>query len=72
MAGGGASLSLVIINRMRENGMLCQGKFRLDLRKGFFSERVVSHLNSLPGKWSWHRALSEFREGLDSAFGHVV
>ncbi|KAK4826327.1 hypothetical protein QYF61_007436 [Mycteria americana] len=69
--GGADLLSLVTSDRTQGNGMkLHQGKFRLDVRKWFFTERVVSHWNRLLREQA--PILSEFKERLDDALSHLV
>ena len=72
---GGAELffSLGSGDRMRGNGLkLCQAKFRLDIRKHFFTERVVKHWNRLPRDVDDAPSLSVFKRHLDNALNNML
>ncbi|KFV08562.1 hypothetical protein N340_01596, partial [Tauraco erythrolophus] len=51
---------------------LKEGRFRLDIRRKFFTQRVVRHWNRLPREAVAAPSLEVFKARLDEALGNLM
>lgn len=70
--GGRADLCFLVtsIRTQRNETTLCQGKFRLDIKKRFFTESMAGHWSRLAREVVMAPKLPEFKDYLDVS--HMV
>ena len=70
---GNRLFSSICGDRTRENGFkLREGRFRLDIRKTFFTVRVVRYGNGLPSVMVDVPSLENFKERLDQVLSNLI